>query len=372
MSTQLPNEFETNIQKKPARALGGWILLAIAILAGLGAAYLAVSTLKSREQAALERLNNKQNGETIRAVVPIQDVPAGAVLDLAMVAARPIPADTAPSDVITPEMFDRYAGHRVNVPLVRGRPILTSYLSARRTLADMIDPQKLAMTFTVDNISAFDGMLQPGDHVDVLWFYTGNGGTESRDGTAPSFPRYPTPGANGDTGLEGGQMGASGATTGPVIFRTGASQQGDSLPKESVRYLERDLKIIATGTRTVGDDSAANNDPAQGGQPAQFNTVTVELSPQQIQKLSLAKRLGELQLVLRSRNSQVVTPGKVYSVRDILGLHGHPGGTLYAADAIEYIIGNTQQSGRLLSQVDLQNIRRVRERPVAPLTSSRQ
>ncbi|MEL5848027.1 MAG: Flp pilus assembly protein CpaB [Candidatus Igneacidithiobacillus chanchocoensis] len=370
MSTQLPNEFETNIQKKPARALGGWLLLAIAILAGLGAAYLAISTLKSREQAALERLSARQSGETIRAVVPIQNIPAGAVLDLAMVAARSIPADTAPSDVITPEMFDRYAGHRVNVPLVRGRPILTSYLSDRRALADIVDPQKLAMTFTVDNISTLDGMLQPGDHVDVLWFYAGNGGAESSGSAAPVMPGQFLPGATGESALEASQIGAQGNTAGPIIFRTGALQQEGRLPKETVRYLERDLKIIATGTRTVGDDSAASNDPAQGGQPAQFNTVTIELSPQQIQKLSLAKRLGELQLVLRSRNSQVVAPGKVYSVRDIFGSHGHPGGALYAADAIEYIVGGSQQGGRLQSQIDLQNVRRLREALTAPSTSS--
>ncbi|WP_308387761.1 Flp pilus assembly protein CpaB [Acidithiobacillus sp. AMEEHan] len=352
MAAQLPEDLEPiTIQKKPARTLGGWLLLAAAILAGLAAAYLAVHTLRSREEAAIESLRSAQRGETIRAVVPIHDIVPGTILDLSMVAARSIPANTAPTDVITPEDFEKFAGHRVNVPLQQGRPILASYLSTRRTLADIIDPDKLAMTFTVDNTSTLDGMLQPGDHVDVLWFSTA--GQKGSAGEAGS----------GVTGEDGAQelqkaLGA-GASGGPVMFQVGTSPE--KLPKESVRYLERDLKILATGTRTVSADSAANlgNDPAMQGAANQFNSVTVELTPLQIQKLALAKRLGELQLVLRSHDSQVVAPAKVFTVRDILGVRKHAGGTLYAADTIEYIVGSTGESGQLRSHVDLANLRRL-------------
>ncbi len=373
MATQFPNDLEpVTVQKKPARALGGWVILVVAILAGLGAAYLAVSTLKSRELAALQRINQSQQKNLLRAVVPVRDVPAGTILDLSMVAARSIPAETAPADVITPEDFERFAGHRVNVPLQEGRPILASYLSGRRTLADLVDPNKLAMTFSVDNISTLDGMLQPGDHVDVLWFYAG-GGDENRGGRGGRGGRGALPvdfpmGQNPLESLSGGENGLSYAgprpgAGGPVIFRAGPSGQEANLPKDTVRYLEHDLKIIATGTRTVADDSAANinNDPAQSGQPAQFNTVTVELSPEQIQKLTLAKRMGELQLVLRSHNSQVVAPAKVYTVRDILGIRERAGGPLYAADTIEYIIGSTGNNGQLNTRVDIRNLRRVAE-----------
>lgn len=369
MSTQLPNDFDgVNVQKKPARALGGWLILLVAVLAGLGAAYLAVHTLRSREEAALENIRASQKQATIRVVVPTRDVPAGAILDLSMVAARPIPSDTAPSDVITPESFDSFAGHRVNVPLQEGRPILASYLSGRRTLADLIAPDKLAMTFSVDNLSSLDGMLQPGDHVDVLWFYDGEGENGRGDGRMSgralpaSWPNAVGP--NG--GMEGAPEGmefAGAQAGGPLLFRSGGGTQESRLPKETVRYLERDLKVIATGNRTVGDDSAANlsSDPAEAGRPAQFGTVTVELTPEQIQKLAMAKRLGSLQLVLRSHDSKVVAPAKVYSVRDILGIRGRSGGGLYAADAIEYIVGGTGTNGQLTARLDVRNLRRIAE-----------
>jgi len=370
VASQFPNDFDSApVQKKPARALGGWLIIAIAILAGLGAAYLAVQTLRSREQAALENIRASQQKQTLRVVVPVRDIPAGAILDLSMVAARPIPADTAPSDVITPEEFDSFAGHRVNVPLQEGKPILQSYLSSRRTLADLLASDKLAMTFTVDNLSTLDGMLQPGDHVDVLWFFTGPE-TNQRGGmrAGPRSRSVSWPGMDGaDGGMdgmpEGMELGSASASGGPLIFRAGPSERENNLPKETVRYLERDLKIIATGNRTVGDDSANNlsNDPAERGRPAQFNTVTVELGPEQIQKLALAKKLGSLQLVLRSHDSKVVAPAKVYSVRDILGIRDRVGGALYAADAIEYIVGGTGTDGQLSPRLDVRNLRRIAE-----------
>lgn len=370
MATQLPNDFESGtIQKKPARALGGWLILAVAIVAGLAAAFLAVHTLRSREEAALARLYANRADNLIRAVVPVRDIPAGTILDLGMVAARNIPGDTAPADVITPETFDSYAGHRVNVPLLQGKPILSSYLSGRRTLADIIDPDKLAMTFTVDNISTLDGMLQPGDHVDVLWFYAGPAGDEEQDGGQHrGRNRYMNVGLDalpsaGSGAAEGAAAlpGMAGNTGGPLIFRAGGAEQESKLPKDGVRFLERDLKIVATGTRTVASDSAANlnNDPAMSGQPVQFNSVTVELKPEQIQKLVLAKRLGELQLVLRSHDSQVTASNKVFTVRDILGIRDRKGGPLYAADSIEYIVGGSGQNGQINKRLDISGLRRL-------------
>lgn len=321
MDTQVPNDFEpASIQKKTARTLTGWLILALAVLAGLGAAYLAVVTLKSRESAALQRLLNQHQESTVQVVVPNHDIPVGSILDLSMVAARSIPADTAPEDIITPEAFDRFAGHRVNMALIQGRPILQSYLSGRRTLADLIDPHKLAMTFTVDNVSTMDGMLQPGDHVDVLWFSTGGKNLGIPD-------------------------------TLPV--------SEDKSPGETVRYIEHDLKIIATGTRTMAEDSAANinNDPAQTGQANQFSTVTIELSPVQIERLALAKKMGELMLVLRGHGSQVAVPVKAYRVKENPGPRKPPEKDLYTADTIEYIIGHVGRGWS--SRTELQNLRRL-------------
>lgn len=225
MATQVPNDFEPgpSIQKKPVRTLRGWLVLGVAVLAGLGAAYLAVVTLKSREHAALERILREQEKGTVQAVVPTHDIPAGSILDLSMVAARSIPADTAPADIISPDDFDRFAGHRVNVPLLQGRPILQSYLSGRRTLADLVDPQKLAMTFTVDNLSSMEGMLQPGDHVDVLWFFTGG---QDSGAAGPRYPTLPTADSMPVSGAEGGGIltaPPAGGRAGPRIFRTGPS-----------------------------------------------------------------------------------------------------------------------------------------------------
>ncbi|MGC9129165.1 MAG: Flp pilus assembly protein CpaB, partial [Acidithiobacillus sp.] len=60
-------------------------------------------------------------------------------------------------------------------------------------------------------------------------------------------------------------------------------------------------------------------------------------------------------------DSKVVAPAKVYSVRDILGIRGRSGGSLYAADAIEYIVGGTGTNGQLTARLDVRNLRRIAE-----------
>ncbi|MEY2343027.1 Flp pilus assembly protein CpaB [Acidithiobacillus sp. IBUN Pt1247-S3] len=297
MATPFPEESGT-VQKKRARPLRAWIVLALAILAGLVAAYLAVQTLKTKERDAIERILARSNQGTIDVVVPTQNLAPGALLSYAVVSKRAVPADTAPADVITPEQFDTYVGHRINIPLTEGKPILRSYLSGKRALADIIAPDKLALTMTVDNVSTLNGLLQPGDKVDILWFYK--------------------PPQN--------------------------DASDDLASKDAVRYLDSGIKVMATGTRTISDDSQSgvSDDPAAGSRPESFSTVTLELSPDQVEKMTLAKRLGELQLVLRPANAQGKEINKVFTIKDILGTHERARRHFTSvSDTIEYIVGGT-------------------------------
>lgn len=90
MSTPIKTDpvMRPTLQKK-SRAITGWILLAFAVLAGLGAAYLAVHTLNAKESALKQRLLSEMSPKkeiTVAAVVPIENLPANTILTLSMVA----------------------------------------------------------------------------------------------------------------------------------------------------------------------------------------------------------------------------------------------------------------------------------------------
>ncbi|HUX17870.1 MAG TPA: Flp pilus assembly protein CpaB [Acidithiobacillus sp.] len=292
MSTPIKPESTPPMLQKKSRALTGWILLAVAILAGLGAAFLAVQSLDAQESALKQRLLRELTSKkesTIPVVVPIENLPAKTVLTLSMVARRNIPADSAPGGVVMDTDFNKIEYKRLLFPAERGKPLTLSMFSSTESPADILDSHHIALTISVNSENSMDKMLRPGDRVDMLWITQGDVRTNAA--------------ASSITNLQ----------------MTPAAPEG-----ALVRFLGQNLKVIATGK-----DLSPNggNSSAEG-----YNTITLEVTPLQAQKILVAQKSGEIRLDLRGNDKNGAWPKRTVSLHDIIG---YP----HAAAGVEYIAG---------------------------------
>jgi pilus assembly protein CpaB len=148
-------------------------------------------------------------------------------------------------------------------PMEANEPVLASKVSGnggKSSLSSIIDADKRAMTIHVNDATGVAGFVQPGDHVDILLTH-----------------------ADGPGGM--------------------------STPMSAkIEVLLQDVLV-----RAIDQDTNVRKDAA-----AAVKAVTVEVSPRDAQKLTLAASIGTLSLTLRNmRSKQEVAPGSL-SVKDLL------------------------------------------------------
>lgn len=241
------------MQIKPQQS--GKLVIA-AIVFGLLAAAMAALWLKARE-AELEARYRPKPVKKVEVIVPTSTLAAGSPISPATVATRQIPASFLPPNVLTYDDFEAVEGRLVVQDLPQGRPIPWSAVlgEKRKDFSDSIKLGSRAKTIRVTKINSFDGMLRPGNHIDLF-------GTFSSDITPLA------------TGEEGGNR--------PVLYP-----------------VLQNLLVMATGTLS----GAQGVDAAQRltGGDTSYSTISVQVSPREAAKLTLAESLGELTAVLRNR-----------------------------------------------------------------------
>ena len=138
-----------------------WIMLFVAIVMALAAAWLTKKYLEVREQRLQEELASKAGGgPTARVVVPVKNLMAGNAVSGDVVAARSIPADLVSSDMITPDTFDKHDGAKLLREVERGRPLRTSDIEEKgKDFSDLIDPGSRAITIDIGGKFGDDGTL---------------------------------------------------------------------------------------------------------------------------------------------------------------------------------------------------------------------
>ena len=133
---------------------------------------------------------------------------------------------------------------RARRAMVQGEPIVVSKVSnfgEKVTFSHMLDPNKRAMAIRVDDVSGVGGFVTPGDRVDVVM---------TRQKGKDSF--------------------------------------------EALTFLE---DITVRGTDQIADEDR--------DKPNVVRTVTVEVTPNQAQKLAVAQQAGRLSLTLRNISNAV-------------------------------------------------------------------
>lgn len=213
-------------------------LLAALALGGL-AAWLAVGYV----QRTIEEKTTVQPEDTVLVGVPKRDIAAGELLGPDDLAARPVPPDLVPADVITPDNYQQYVGRLLRAPVRQGAPVSASALvPLYEQFSAVIGKGNVAYNLSVDENNSISGMLIPGDHVDILLTVDDE---------------------------------ASGARVLPLM---------------------ENVLVLATGTRVgempLDQDSAG------------FGSITLEVSPDHAQRLAVADKAGSLRVMLRQTDDR--------------------------------------------------------------------
>ena len=241
------------------------LLFGVALAFGALAMFGARGYISERVEAEKERLAPK------RAMVPVvvarHDLERGALVAPENMAVRDVPADYLPGSAILPERFERHIGARLDAPMRSGEPLLASAIvgADAGSFSGRIRQGIRAMSVLVDEVNSVSGMLQPGDRIDLLFSVR-----------PPSLPGQPP-------------------------------------AQEVTAALMQDVPVLATGrqVRAGADDAAGTR---------HFTAITVEVSPEQAQRLIVAQRTGKLTAMLRHPDDRQPLGQRALDLNALLGI----------------------------------------------------
>jgi pilus assembly protein CpaB len=241
----------------------------VLLAAALGFGVLAVLGARSyiEEQIAIERARKAPSQPDVEVVVAKRDLKRGEVVGPDSMAVRRLPADGLPGSVVAPDRFEAFQGARLGAAMRAGEPLLSGLVEGADAVAFSAKVREgiRALTIAVDEVNALSGMLQPGDRIDLH--------VSLRPPARPGVP----------------------------------------MTSETTAPLMQDILVLATGrqVRASADESRTAR---------MFTTITVEVSPDQAQRLIVAQRAGRLTALLRNPVDRKPVAQRSIDVSDLLGL----------------------------------------------------
>ena len=234
------------------------LALVVAVFFGLIAAYGIFNFLsrQQREAASLRAAN--QN-----IVVAAKDIPAGTTLNETLIQNGTIKTAAWPKSSIPAGAFStpqQVIGKVNRVKIVANEPIIESRLAGEGAgLTVRLEPGKRALALRVDEIIGVSGFIVPDDHVDVILVTTAAGGSAD----------------------------------------------------------QRISKIVLQNMKVL---SVAQNTEQKEGKPQLARSITLEVTPAEAEKLTLASQEGQIMLALRGLGdeSELLTRGSTRG--DLLSL----------------------------------------------------
>ena len=281
-------------------ANSAWLLLAGAIVLAALMSFAVLRYLQERERALQDQVVEKaRGGPKVMVAVPMRDVPAGTFVTRDVFVSRPIDSDLVYPDMVKVDEFDQFANRKTLFPVLRGRPLRIGDIdSADRPLAMSVPRGYRAITVTTDSTNSIANMIRPGDLVDLYLIAT------------PA------------------------TATGPSAVRADAAGDVSSL-------LLQKMTVLATGRQVF--DKTAREQPrivADEGAPAtptiEYDTLTLQATPEDASRLALAQKVGSLRAVLRGINdsdvikSSTISSGSLFPSADPEGLN---------LRSVQYIVG---------------------------------
>jgi pilus assembly protein CpaB len=200
---------------------------------------------------------------TAPVVVATRDIAEGTSIDRAAVNVAQWPAATVPAGAYG--SVDSVVGRVARVAVFSGEPIVPGRLAPEGTgpgLEVKITPGKRAMGVRINDVSGISGMILPGSRVDILLLLS------NRDNAA-----------------------ASGNKVGKLFMEN--------------------MRILAMGTSL----QRGNN-----GEPIQTSVATLEVTPEESERLLVAQSQGQIQLTLRGYGDPDSAKTSGASVEDVVGM----------------------------------------------------
>jgi pilus assembly protein CpaB len=224
------------------------IVLAVALIAALGALVL-VRTTSANSARPIMAQAQQNNGPMV--LVAAQDMEPGTTAQAGSLSWVAWPNDAVNPGFIQqtaqPQAMEEFAGAVAREKISQGEPILAGRLvkpGDQGFFAAILTPGFRAIAVPITRETAVAGFIMPNDRVDILL---------SRK-------------------VEGGPRGGEGEIRSDIVL-------------ENVRVL------------SVGE--TIKTDPAEAPRPIEGSVATLELSPRDAELLALARKLGDIQLVLR-------------------------------------------------------------------------
>lgn len=268
-------------------------LAVAAALVGALSFWLAHRYLRAQERAAEQRVAAQY--QTRDVVVAATSVPAGSALEPAMLARRSVPERFLPGDAYAASLAASVVGRRVQRALRSGEPVTASSIEAPGAplLSALIEPGLRAITIQVDESSAAAGLLAPGDLVDLL-----------------------------------------------LVTRDAGAANAEA----AVRPLLQAVRVVATGRQTRRNTGPQGVDaaglPLSSDADSAYATLTLHVRPEDAARILLAKRIGEVAVLLRTGTDTSAGAMPALASDALLGGTGrattHP---RRRAAAVEFIIG---------------------------------
>ena len=143
----------------------GFLLVALSLMMGVGAAWVANNWVQLRS-GQLSAVNNENE---ITVVVASMDIPYGTKISARHLNTISLPKAAVPGDaVLDPESIE---GQVSSTDVVSGEMLMKSRLSEHgsgSTLAALINDNMRAITVRVDDVVGVAGFLLPGNYVDII------------------------------------------------------------------------------------------------------------------------------------------------------------------------------------------------------------
>jgi pilus assembly protein CpaB len=230
-------------------------IFGLLIVGLIAVSFFGISILEQPKPSAPTAVNAAPP-PTEQILVAADPLTGGSLLQPTDVTAAPVVTNSVPvgASLDTPDNRSALIGSMVRTSLGAGQPILDSEVihpGDHGFLAAVLAPGMRAVTVAVDNVTGANGLIWPGDNVDVLLTQSIADAPESK-----------------------------------------------SIAAEVVLS---DVRVIATGAELIKSAAAG---PA-GGPPAQ--TVTLEVTPDEASRCLVATNLGRLSLIVHS--AQTVAGG---------------------------------------------------------------
>lgn len=200
---------------------------------------------------ALQATRLGTRASTHRIVVATREIPEGAVIDRTAISMTEWPAATLPPGAFT--TMDSVVGRITRVAVFSGDPIVPARLAPAGSgpgLEVKIGPGKRAMGVRINDVAGISGLIQPNSRVDVL-----------------------------------------------VTLRTDALGQ-----RQVAKVFMENMRVLSVGRHMERDGD---------GEPIDATTATLEVAPEEAERLAVAMNQGSIQLVLRGYGdpSTVTTSG---------------------------------------------------------------